>query len=381
MSHSVQLTWKKPREPETNRTDLRNMFCNALETRASAEIYHSVSVSSLRKTDEGKIQCIGPNDEVVGTYDIVVDASGVHSHLRHNAVEDPKGVHPAGHVLMHGVINNPEESCPEGVVKQLQGSIMIMAKGYFYALQRFGAAASDRRSAFFYLIPEASQTQIFNEIGIKPSQSRVDGIIKDQESLAKIKAWIHNDMGNHFAQPYHDTVDALDRITIRDEFTHSSETMVRSNPAFPHFICIGDALRNLGLGGGGNEALTDALDLARVLVKRSKARDPLDGLGDELHKLQLEMLERKHKFNRLQDTRKGFLLARPPPGKPATASLEEMAPVFFTEYPWEPLPSLKKMFPNLMPDYPRVIRWVASFAVWHYFRQHPEAKVTADDQY
>ena len=53
------------------------------------------------------------------------------------------------------------------------------------------------------------------------------------------------------------------RVTVRAEVTHG-DTSLREDVALP-LVCMGDAQRNAGLGGGGILAMRDALDLAAVL--------------------------------------------------------------------------------------------------------------------
>lgn len=72
-------------------------------------------------------------------------------------------------------------------------------------------------------------------------------------------------MGTHFDPLYHAIVDGLDRATVRPVYNHGSATKLREDQSSLRLVCIGDAQRNIGLGGGGNLALQDAVDLSEAL--------------------------------------------------------------------------------------------------------------------
>merc|ERR1719181_2416076 len=62
---------------------------------------------------------------------------------------------------------------------------------------------------------------------------------------------------------YAQVVDCLTRVTIRGVWEHG-ETTLREDVTLP-MVCIGDSLRNCGLGGGGILAMQDALELADLI--------------------------------------------------------------------------------------------------------------------
>ncbi len=57
-------------------------------------------------------------------------------------------------------------------------------------------------------------------------------------------------MGTHFDPLYHAIVDGLDRATVRPVYNHGSATKLREDQSSLRLVCIGDAQRNIGLGGG-----------------------------------------------------------------------------------------------------------------------------------
>jgi len=178
------------------------------------------------------------------------------------------------------------------------GTFFMIGRGVSFALQRFGVGEQDNRTSFFYGIKrEDGDAKIFEEIGITEPNSRESGIITDGDRLQKIREFLHRDMGDYFDPVYHQVIDALDRVTVRGVYVHGESTTLRKEVSLP-LICIGDSMRNCGLGGGGILAMRDALDTAEILSQPG-AFDP------ESCKVNLEplrvvenvMMERKVEFN------------------------------------------------------------------------------------
>ena len=284
--------------PETNRGALRDVLLEGVSKNKNTDVHFDTLVHDLIKTSGG-IKLVSREDKPLGEYDLVVDAMGLHSPLRHYRVVDVEGgKQRTGAILIHGVINDPDASDGPELKSRLQkfGSITAVGRGYIVAMQRFGAGSEDNRTSFFYLLHHlSSESELFADIGIEPPDSRDTGIMRD-ERLDQVKRWVKADMGDHFDPVWHSAVDSLDRVTIRDEITHG-KTSLRKNTTMP-IVCIGDSLQHCGLGGGGNLAMRDALELSKLLEKSAAFDDNRKPSLKMLHQAEVKMLRRKHEFAR-----------------------------------------------------------------------------------
>lgn len=254
-------------QPESNRQQLRDLFLESLHCPVEFER----GAHSLEKLPDGSARVRDKKGDEIGEFDLVIDATGVHSSLRPYRIDDPVGKHMDMYMMIHGVVSDPEETVDAEFLKRFSthGTIFIFGRGYFYFVQRFGP--KDRRMAFLYYVPRTDETSLFHDIGIDPTSSRKDGIMTD-ERLDKVREWICRDMGDKFDPCYADFVRKLDRVTIRPNVTHGLESKLKEDCDLP-LICIGDALVGCGIGGGGNLALKDANDLC-LLMENPKAFNP-----------------------------------------------------------------------------------------------------------
>ncbi|KAJ8601723.1 hypothetical protein CTAYLR_003202 [Chrysophaeum taylorii] len=253
-------------QPESNRGELRALFLRELETTyaATTKVAYEQGAFELKKAGNG-VEAFEKGGKSLGIFDLVVDASGVHSPLRGYRVDDPEGKHLDFYMMIHGVVSNPEATVDPEFVRRLgtHGTLFVFGRGYFFFTQRFGPGDDDKRMALLYYVPTDSETKLFDDIGIDPTSSRRDGIMTDHR-LEKVKEWIVKDMGDHFDPCYRDFVKHLDRVTIRPNVTHGLQTTFKKECDIP-VVCIGDALLGCGIGGGGNLALKDAVELAELL--------------------------------------------------------------------------------------------------------------------
>jgi hypothetical protein len=164
-----------------------------------------------------------------------------------------------------------------------------------------------------------------NEIGLTKAVSRQEGIRTDAQSLAKVKAWLHADMGGSFEDLYHHAVDCLDRVTVCGVYSHG-DTSLADCCSLP-LVCIGDAQRNIGLGGGGNLALQDSTDLAVFLC----GGDPFDASSgllnmQALHEVEGKMLKRKTEFHEVRKKHmEGVLKTRQGDIRKSSISIADLA--------------------------------------------------------
>jgi 2-polyprenyl-6-methoxyphenol hydroxylase-like FAD-dependent oxidoreductase len=282
-------------EAESNRAAIRDLFIRSMESRGVAVQYnqHVADVRAAGADLHGiEILRKGPSSspshsssvpsplQSLGEFDLVVDSSGLHSPLRHHRVRDDVGKHFSGRTLIHGVVECPEESLPPVLVERLgEGTLHVVGRGYSFVLQRFGAKADDRRAAFFYMpdLRDADGQIQQQEMGIAPSTSRESGILRPgQPDFERAREWLHRDMRGAFDPVYHSIVDALSRVTVRGLYNHGEGTALQGGEAEARLplVCCGDSLRNIGLGGGGNLALQDALAYADALTRTNYPPHP-----------------------------------------------------------------------------------------------------------
>ena len=234
----------------------------------------------------------------LGEFDLVVDAMGLHSTLRLHRMHDAAdGKQFTGTINIHGVINDPDAVCSKALVRRLRsyGTAGCFGRGFSIGLQRFGAGEHDNRTSVFYALSHLDGDEaLFREIGISAPESRAAGIMSD-ERLGKVKAWVLRDMGEQFDPAWRNAIERLDRVTVRAEVTHG-DSKLRDDVALP-LVCIGDSQRNCGLGGGGNLAMQDAIELSKLL----EAAGAFDAAGRPvlapIRAAEAVMIERKQSFH------------------------------------------------------------------------------------
>ena len=103
-------------------------------------------------------------------------------------------------------------------------------------------------------------------------------------------------MHESFDEVWRDAIRGLERVTVRGKYMHGDDTKLREGLTLP-LVCIGDAPRNCGVGGGGNLAMQDANELATLL----EADDAFDASGAAnlapLRAGEAIMFERKEAFH------------------------------------------------------------------------------------
>jgi 2-polyprenyl-6-methoxyphenol hydroxylase-like FAD-dependent oxidoreductase len=355
--------WTRVQHGESNRAGVRSLFIEVLQSHGhhveyqravggayAAIISSSSNTATATTTDPGgggggdgsgttsscaPIVLTAPDGTDIGEFDVAIDAGGLYSPLRHLRVRDDVGVHFAGITLIHGVINDPEASAPAALVDRLgQGTAGAAGRGYSLTVQRFGAAAEDRRAAFFYLGPHRERDgQLQEDMGIARATSRRSGILMlGNPDFDAVKQWLHADMEEGgFDRFWHGAVDALDRITVRGMFDHGVQTELRADDAFATLplACCGDALRHIGLGGGGNLALQDALHYASVLTKPGAFDDASGrltcGALQKLRKAEADALDRKRKHFKYMTKPRDEMMRRVPGADPNCQMLGDFA--------------------------------------------------------
>ena len=333
--------WARYTEAESNRAGIRKLLLDAITSRGNAQVVHDCQVDGVRLTGTpGTAELVTACGEALGEFELVVDAGGLYSPLRSLRVEDAVGVHFTGRSLIHGVIDDPEAADPELARRIGEGTASAMGRGYGLTVQRFGCAPEDRRAAFFYFAPvRAADGELEAEMGLSKATSRASGTRQaapdaaNGGDLGKVQRWLHDDMGDRFDPAWHSAVDGLSSAVVRGIYSHGEESSLREEPnGEPRLplVCCGDALRNIGLGGGGNLALQDALEMAEALSSKPGAFCDASGqlqpsALDALRKAEASALQRKKAHHRRVGGMWASLAQREPGVDPLCRSLGDFA--------------------------------------------------------
>ena len=269
--------------PECNREKLRDVLLDALRANGNAQVLFETATGDIKEIPPSAsasasggglsgAELFDREGGSLGEYNLVVDAMGLHSPLRHLFVDDPAGKLYEGYVMIHGSIHDPDEIFSEEMLRRFApfGTAAVAAKGVQFFMQRFGAGPADNRSCLFYNVPwdraDGDVSFFAEELGIEKPSSRRGGIMADKERLGKVKAWIKNHMrGLGMCPIWEEAVEGLDRVKVRGSVTHG-HTELKSEPVTLPLIAIGDSLRNCGIGGGGILAMQDAIELSKLLA-------------------------------------------------------------------------------------------------------------------
>ena len=155
MFRPALLRWLFPAtfaaRPETNRGALRDILLDEMATRANTGVVFDTAVRDARLHVDGGCELFGDGGKSHGVFDLIIDAMGLHSTLRHHRVVDASGGKAfGGTVHIHGVINSPEAACGAPLLARLRkyGSVAGYGRGYLIFLQRFGAGSNDGRTFY-----------------------------------------------------------------------------------------------------------------------------------------------------------------------------------------------------------------------------------------
>ena len=268
------LSWLLPPQPEVNRQLLRDALLDKVKGDHSVSVRFHSRVGSI---DQDKL--LSDKGDVLGRYDLIVDASGMNSPLRSLIVKskDPKSTSYTGVLLVHGIVESPEATGESSLVDRLQeGSLMVIGQGTrVFMLQRFAADPADKRTSLYYFVEAHDPAEGMRRIGVSSAGSTTQ--VVPSSELDIVKAWLKQDMQSLFPQPYHNMVDAMTQAFLRPIHQHqelSELTWVsRPNNVCP-LVLMGDALHAVPpwTGAGGNIALRDAHELADWIVQTAKSR-------------------------------------------------------------------------------------------------------------
>merc|ERR1712137_205825 len=228
----------------------------------------------------GQAELLGADGQVLGCYDLVVDASGFSSVLRSTRIDEPQDSSRferayTGLSMVHGLIKDPESSCDPRVVKKMgQGTMMTMDNGRAYCLQRYGAAEEDHRASLYYILPFEQISGLADKFDL-PRSTR---FITDKPTLDRLKEWLREEMKSmEYPPDYLSAVTASESMALRPLLQHPYDVTFRDNDI--PLILVGDSLDAMPpySGSGGNFALEDAVDLANFLKSKQNQID-IEGL-------------------------------------------------------------------------------------------------------
>lgn len=200
--------------PESNRSKLREILLESMANRKQVDIQFNVKVNDIRHVEEknttptttvspsssieqgmskegyygNKAELLDEKGHSLGSFDLIIDSMGLHSTLRQFRVNDPIGKHYTGELMIHGVVESPEDSWSKELLQKFSdfGTMLIPGRGYALLFQRFGigSGSGDNRTCMFYMkTHETGEETIFNEMNIPKPISRSNGIIRDIRTI------------------------------------------------------------------------------------------------------------------------------------------------------------------------------------------------------
>eukprot|EP00040_Diaphanoeca_grandis_P030089 m.177283 g.177283 ORF g.177283 m.177283 type:complete len:508 (+) comp31882_c0_seq1:114-1637(+) len=325
--------------PECNRGKLREILLDAIALHNNTEVVYDVAVRKLvhhttassSSTGEsatpaqGTIELFGDDDASLGEFNLVIDSMGLHSTLRQHRVHDAVGKTYSGDMMVHGMISDPPTSFSAKLLETIWpfGSFALIANRTTLMVQKYGAGLSDNRTAVFIGLEQAQdgdgtntrspEVLLLEKMGVPIPTSRASGIVSDPAVLVKYKTYLKNHLRPYYDPLYLEVIDALDRITVRGIYLHGHDTILRDEKemAMP-LVCIGDSMRNCGLGGGGILAMHDAIDLSTELLKPG-VLDPATNTVAmaSIRKIEADMMVRKVEFHQRRRKQAHMNMERP----------------------------------------------------------------------
>merc|ERR1712176_270776 len=223
-----------------------------------------------------KMELLGAQGKSLGTFDLLVDASGVAATLRHNRFSSKADAFYTGTTFLQGVVYSPEASWPAEVVKQLgEGTVGFVGpskdgKAYVEAFaQRYGAAPEDQMAN----ITSRVVTEGPGDLAKNLEMEGVHGFTNKKEDVEKVRSFYMDSLAHpEWPKMYKDALNNIDGARILPIFMHPLAEKVKKETIegtddIP-LIGIGDSLHALPPWSGmsGNYALMDAADLATALI-------------------------------------------------------------------------------------------------------------------
>lgn len=290
----------KKDNPETSRHAMREALLN--ELKSNAIVSFGSGVFDLRQNDKNGVTCLNANGEVMGEYDLVIDACGVGSPIRKYRVPgtEVKDWY-TGITCLGGIIQDPEAQLHPELVRRLgPGSLMVLGERHdgngamHLFFQRFGAVEEDHRAQFGFIVHREGPGDLCQELGVTPS-GRPISETEQKDTVEQIKVWMRQEMGDRWDQMYVDSLEAVTNINIRPLYMFDTKVLPDAKSTLP-FVCVGDSLHALPpfTASGGNLALEDAGEFATFLVNYALGREKA-GLLPGIRAIELKCFDRAAK--------------------------------------------------------------------------------------
>jgi len=262
-----------------------------------------VKISGVRKTDSGAAELLGEGDQVLGEFDVVVDATGTHSPFRQYRFAEASKPRYTGVTWIQGVLDSPERDLSPEVVRRLGDGTMVVlgptadgAGTTMLTLQRFGADPEDKRcvcvirSTMEGANVKSDPRAVARALDLPEG---THGLITDPAPLARVRELFRAEMGHEaWPEDHRSVADKFSGFRVLPIFMTPSvaETTAVAEDGLP-LLCIGDALHALPpwSGTSGNFALRDASDTATALLELAKGDKEI---VKTIRRLEAEFLER-----------------------------------------------------------------------------------------
>jgi hypothetical protein len=241
-------------------------------------VQHNTNVCAARRKGNG-VELLGANQEPLGDFDLVVDASGVHSHIRGARFTHSADAFYTGVCLLQGVLRSPEDSLAPEIVSRLgEGSFGIFGptpsgEGVIELfIQRYGAAHDNKVANVNINVPCDDPNALAARVGL----SGVHGVSSDPEQLEAVKRYYKQSLSHpDWPQCYRELFDAIEAVRLLPVFMHPMAELVIGEHGVVDgsdslcFVGVGDALHALPpwSGTSGNFAMQDSADLATALLQ------------------------------------------------------------------------------------------------------------------
>ena len=281
------LGWHGEADLETNRTALVDGLL-ACVGEAGGDCRFDTKIAGLRATAAGAVELLAEGDEVLGEFDVVVDATGTHSPLRrYRFASRPRYT---GVTWIQGVVDSPEASLSPEIVRQLgQGTLGVCgptvdgAGTTMLSLQRFGADPEDKRAV---CILRCSSRSVDTTTDPRAMAKALDlppgahGLLTDPALLAKVRALFRAELAHpDWPEDHRSVADSFCGFRVLPIFMMPGAAGAEPVPEDGlALLNIGDALHALPpwSGTSGNFALRDASDAATALLELARAGGPRD---------------------------------------------------------------------------------------------------------
>merc|ERR1712060_898587 len=150
-----------------------------------------------RSADGSMVELVGKKGTSFGKFDLVIDASGVASSLRHARFTKEADAFYTGQTFVQGVVHSPETSWDNEVVKRLgegtygitgpdnsgQGVVELFA-------QRYGAKKEDQMANVTFKMMNEKPGDAAEVLGLQG----VHGITRDKDAVAKVIKYVKSQL-------------------------------------------------------------------------------------------------------------------------------------------------------------------------------------------